>query len=80
MLASKNDGSTVRVERFGICLKPKKNSPFFGFSDLFDQTGKVSKTQHVKFASQKEPFQEHMSVGVRFLDDHLHVESVVFRT
>ena len=58
----------------------KEDSPFFGFSKLFDQTCKLSKTQHVKFASQKEPFQEHMSVGVRFLDDLLHLESVVFLT
>ena len=58
----------------------KENSPFFGFSNLFDQTWKLTKTQHVKFASQKEPFQEHMSVGAKFLDDLLHLESVVFWT
>ena len=58
----------------------KENSPFFGFSKLFVQTVKVSKTQHFKFASQKEPFEEHMSLGVRFLDDLLHLESVVFLT
>ena len=56
--------------------KIKKIHHFF----LFDQTGKLTKTQHVKFASQKEPFQEHMSVGAKFLDDLLHLESVVFWT
>ena len=54
----------------------KKIHHFF----LFDQTWKLTKTQHVKFASQKEPFQEHMSVGAKFLDDLLHLESVVFWT
>ena len=61
-----------------ISVTQKEDSPFFGFSNLFDSTGKLTKTQHFKFASQKEPFQEHMSVGVRFLDDLLHLESVVF--
>ena len=56
----------------------KEDSPFFGFSNLFDQPVKVTKTQHVKFASQKEPFKEHISVGAKFLDDLLHLESVVF--
>ena len=58
----------------------KENSPFFGFSNLFVQTSENRKSQHLKFASQKEPFEEHMSVGVRFLDDLLHLESVVFLT
>ena len=58
----------------------KKIHHFFGFSNLFDQTWKLTKTQHVKFASQKEPFQEHMSVGAKFLDDLLRLESVVFWT
>ena len=58
----------------------KENSPFFGFSKLFVQTSEDCKSRHLKFVSEKESFEEHMSVGVRFLNDLLHLESVVFLT
>ena len=32
------------------------------------------------FGSEKEPFKEHMSVGAKFLDDLLNLESVVLLT
>ena len=45
---------------------------------LFDQTSEDCKSRQLKFVSQKEPFEEHMSVGVRFLDDLLHLDPVFF--
>ena len=79
---------SVKIRILAYCDLMKAFTTFIKFRNekkihhffLFDQPVKVTKTQHVKFASQKEPFQEHMSVGVKFLDDLLHLESVVLLT